>query len=114
MPEYRITITDKNWKEVKNRVNKNMLRVIDETKKARNSKFMKPFYFLFKKKVGMDFDISIKNKWISDKVLIHKVFIPVPLKNKYWDSKIKNLRDWGKMKIERINEDGSKEVIVDG
>jgi hypothetical protein len=107
MPTYRITILDENWKEVKEKIEENFKRELDSNERIKSSRLIKPFRSLFKKVIGIDFDIYISWNWIEDRVCIFNLTVPVPLKEEFYDKEIKKLSEWGKVSIERIDSKGN-------
>lgn len=106
MPTYRITILDANWEEVKEKIEQNLREQQKVNEKMRNSKFLKPFLKLYKATFGIDFDILMSWEW-NGNVLTHTVTATAPLKDDVYDNAEKRLKDWGNIKIEKLDENGN-------
>jgi len=104
---YRITIIDENWKEVREKIDENINRVIEENERMKRHKLIGPFMRVFRNVVGIDFDICISREWINDRTCIFYISAPIPLKEEFYDKDVKKFADWGKIKIERLDSKGN-------
>jgi hypothetical protein len=110
MPTYRITILDKNWEDVKEKIETNLQEIARENERVKSSRLIKPFLSAFKRALGLDFDIFLSWEWIEDKVCILTVFSPIPLKEEFYDKDVKKFGDWGKISIEKL--DSNNNVVA--
>lgn len=104
---YRITITDENWKEVRENIEENLKEQVEANEKIKNSRFVKFLNKHFEKIFGLPFTIEMAWKWESDRVLIHSIFSTAMLKEEVYDNAEKKLLEWGKLRIERLDEKGN-------
>jgi hypothetical protein len=110
MPTYRITILDKNWEDVREKIEMNLQEIYRENERMKSSRLIKPFLVAFKKALGLDFDIFLNWEWVEDKVCIFTIFAPIPLKEEFYDKDVKKFGDLGKISIERL--DSNNNVVA--
>ena len=106
MPVYRITILDKNWKDVKERIQQNLEEQLKINEKIKRSRFIRPLQHLFRKTFGIDFTVEMSWKWVDERTLIHYVFGTAPIKESVYDNAEKGFFAHGKLRIEKLDKDG--------
>ena len=117
MPNYKITIMDKDVKGVHNDIERNLRefeKSLDESKKSAAAKVA--LKMLSKKGITSAFIFNWK--WNSESRLSLEYNSVMPLNNKAYNDVVKKLAELGKMQIERVREEDEKEkeniVLVKG
>ena len=103
--KYKVIILDKDYQEVKKKIEKNLMKARHENEKIMKSRGIRVLSKAMEKVTGVPLLLEIAWKWVSDRELEIEIYSTLNLGEKDYDRFIKGLKDWGLIKI--LREDGT-------